>query len=231
MTVAITSLSQVSFSQTLWQKANSENWQETDKAIKYLDTLISIAPSDSAYLFRATSRANAGDSAGALADYTMALSLTKKDSARILAFRGQLEAFFDYNLAVRDIDLSVKINPTLYGYSLLAEALSAMKRYDLAIKYSTKQIEAKIPISNQSYLPYSQRGIAKYYLHDFKEALIDLDTAIYYSYYCPWCYKYRVKINIESGLIDEACKDYGMIKELYSEDTEIRILMTKYCKK
>jgi len=201
-------------------------------AIKFLDTLINMFPSDSAYDFRGVLKEKLGDSIGALDDYTKALSITKKDSAKLYLRRGRLESNFDYNTAVKDLYLSFNIDPSYYAYNALGDILSEKKQYNLAIEYYSKQIASMhLCTGPDCFFPYSGRGRAKYYLHDFKGALLDLDSSIYYQKYCPWCHKYKVMSLLELGLIEEACQDYETIKELYGEGTEIRILMDKYCKK
>lgn len=143
----------------------------------------------------------------------------------------------DYNGAMQDYTLAIKLNPISQQYLNRGLVQSALKDYERAIEDFSKVIEI---ISNKrtDYLKnqnlvkaYHFRGLAKFMLTDYNGAIKDFDKVIEINPLSLESYNYRGKANTELKNFEGAIKDCNEAINISSNNENAYIKSLVLCSK
>lgn len=144
-------------------------------ALAELDEAIRLAPDAGLYRYRGTTRAAAGDRAGAIEDFTAALDLDPRDTAALIERALSYEAQRKHPQALADYDAAIAIKPDLArAYALRSYARARAEDAAGALA----DAERAVQLAPGESLSFEARASMRERAGDLAGASADLDRAL-----------------------------------------------------
>ena len=168
------------------------------------------------YFDRAYKRADAGDQAGAIADYTKVIELAPRDYAAYSNRGLAKKRLGDTAGAMADYNSSLNIKPD-YSYALRGRALLRKAQGDNT--GAMADLDKALTVNPKDGFAYFDRGSVKNTLKDYPGAISDFTNAILYDPEEKESYYNRAIALKASGKIKEAIADYDKYISLNTSNT------------
>lgn len=211
------------------------NQGDNVKALSLLDKAIKNEPKNATYYNkRGRIKEATKDFDGAMVDYSFAIKL-KPDYASPYYNRGMLnKQMGKLANAGKDLFKYAELNPSYGAYTTLGNLIQEeTKNYDVAIEHYTKAISYIQPEidkfkknakdasermdMSKFEVAYYGRGMSYFLKKDFKNAIPDLNRALYYQPYNPDAYIARGLSKAMLGNKMGAFSDLGIAKQQYEK--------------